>query len=126
MAAFADLVLADSVPANRTFAPFAIDSNGVARWFEANSIMDARLGLTGSITLPSKGGNVARVRYKLNIPVMDTVVTTLKVGDVICNVEYIIPKRASATNRTDIRSLSYNLLNSAPLQNAVNSLASVY
>lgn len=126
MTAFANVVLTDSASANRTFVPASIDQNGVARWFETASVLDARLGVSLSTRLPTKGGNVARVTGKLVIPVMDTVDTSLKVGEIIGTFEFVIPKRATTTQKHDARSLMYAFIGDANVLAAVRDQLSVY
>lgn len=126
MGAFASLALQNNAAATVTFAPSAIDSNGVASWFVTNAIYDARWKATMQVSLPKNGSSVARVKQRIVIPVMDTVDTTKKVGEGYVNVEFVFPKQMSQTNRLDLRKLVDTLLQHAVTTAAATDLESIY
>lgn len=128
MPAFAAVTLDDGAgtPVSTTFNPSQIDLNGVAKYFETNDVFDARRSISSFVRLPSKGSQVARVQLKVVTPVMDDTISTLKVGDVMCNIEFVIPKRASAAQRADILAFAASYLAEDSVVAAVNDLESVY
>lgn len=128
MTAIAEVTLDDgqSTPVEHTFAPSTIDQAGVAKYFEVADIFDARKSLSASLRLPSKGSQVARIQLKVNIPVMDEVTPTLKVGDAFCNIEFVVPKRATLDMRKDLLAFAKNYLAEASVVASVHALESVY
>jgi len=126
MTALAAITLDDGASAPVVFSPSAIDSNGVARLFSTADTFDARRSISNSVRLPSKGSQVARVTLKVIVPVMDEDVPSLKVGDTLCNIEFVIPKRATAQDRDDILAFAANLLADASTVASVTNLESVY
>jgi len=128
MSAFAAVTLDDgqSTPAPVVFSPSTIDVNGVARYYEGSDVFDARRSISSFVRLPSKGSQVARVQLKVVTPVMDDTTPTLKVGDVMCNVEFVIPKRATAQQRADILAFAANYLADASVVSSVTNLESIY
>jgi hypothetical protein len=110
-----------------TYNPSSIDANGVATWYAANSIIDARKRLSMSVRQPSKGSQVARVQVKLMHPVMDTVDTSLKIGECLVNVECVFPKVSTQAQRDLlIGHLIYFLNDGAEFAAAVDNLEAVY
>lgn len=81
------------------YVPSQIDPNGVAIWYTANSVLDARYKMTMSVRQPVKGSQVARVQVKLVHPVMDGTDPTLKVGENLANIEFVFSKRATQAQR---------------------------
>jgi len=127
MTALAAITLGDRTPTNVVFNPSAIDPQGVAKFFEtAAASIDERRGLTLSVKLPKVGGQVARVTAKVVIPVMDSVNTTLKVGESICNMEFVFSKRATLNQRKDMLAFAKNYLANAAITAAVENLEAVY
>jgi hypothetical protein len=85
---------------DRDFTPHSIDANGVAKWYNVSSeVLDARESVSLSVRLPQKGSQVARVQLKYVLPIMDSVDSTLKKGEAICNVEFVIPKTMTEAQR---------------------------
>jgi len=125
MSAFTAVVMNDGDAVPVTFSPSNIE-NGVAKYFETADVFDARRSISSSIRLPSKGSQVARVQLKVVIPVMDETVTTLKVGECIANLEFVIPKRATLANRKDILAFAANFLATAGAIASIENLESVY
>jgi len=126
MSAFGTLTLQNNAAANVVFNPASIDSNGVANWYVTNSIFDARWKATMQVTLPKNGSQVARVKQRVVMPIMDTVDTTKKVGEAYAMVEFVLPKQATETNRLDLRKLIDTLLQNAVTTAAVQNLESIY
>lgn len=126
MVAFATLTLTDRVPANIVFTPSRIDSSGVATYYSTATVMDGRPAASISVRLPAKGGSVARVIGKVVVPIMDSVDTSLKIGESIGTFELVLPKVATENQRLDIRALLKSLLDNAVTTGAVQNLESVY
>jgi len=126
MPAIAALTLADRTPANVVFTPQSIDALGVARYYDDNSIFDAKRVVSMSVTLPKNGSSVARIKEKIVIPIMDTVDTSKKLGEIIVNLDAVIPKLASANQRLDARAFIVSLAGNAVSTAAFTSLENVY
>jgi len=126
MTAFATITLADSTAANVDFVPSNIDPQGVAKLFATANTLDERRGISLSVRLPKVGGSVARVTAKVVVPVMDSSSPPIKLGECICSMEFVLPKRASEANRADALAFASNLLADASVIAAVTSLESIY
>lgn len=128
MTAFAAITLDDGAgtPAPHTFDPSAIDQNGVARLYEAGDVFDGRLAISLGVKLPKNGSNVARITAKVVIPVMDSEDTTLKIGEIIGSVEFVLPKQATLGQRQDVLAYTANFLADASVVAAVENLESIY
>lgn len=126
MSAFAPVTLLNDASGNVVFNPQGIDSNGVAKYLTSDSIYDAKRALTMSVTLPKNGSNVARIKQKIMIPVMDAVDTSLKLGEAYITIEAVIPKQASSTVRLDLRKHADTLLTNAISTAAFTSLEAIY
>lgn len=126
MSAFASLSLLNNAAVAVPFAPAAIDSQGVATWRSSNSVYDAKLRVTMSVSYPKNGSEVVRVRQRVTIPIMDTVDTTKKLGEAYASVEFVLPKRATQTQRLDLRAHVKDLVANAVTTAAVDSFESIY
>lgn len=129
MTAFATITLDDgqSTPVAVDFVPSSIDSNGVAHLYaEETSGLDSRRQISLGIRLPKNGSPVARVTGKVVIPVMDSNDNTIKVGDAIANVEFVIPKTSDEDLRNDLIAFLHNFLEDPSFVAAVGSLESIY
>lgn len=129
MTAFATISLNDgeTTPQSVDFAPSSIDSNGVAHLFAASTDgLDARRQISLGVRLPKNGGPVARVTAKVVIPVMDPNDSSIKLGDSIANVEFVIPKMASVDIRKDLLAFTANFLADASVVASVQELESIY
>jgi len=125
MTAFAAIELDDSSESPVTFNPSSIDSAGVAKLFTTGGL-DDRKGISLSVRLPKTNGAVARVTAKVTIPVTDGGANPVKVGECIGTTEFVLPKRASDTQRADILALMASFLADASVLAAVNSYESIY
>jgi len=122
MSAFAPIVLGTA----GTYVPSSIDSQGVAKLFQAGSGgFDTRRALSLSVKLPKVGGSVARVTAKAVVPVIDGV-TGLKVGDCIGTVEFVLPKTAAESDRTACLIALSEFLADPAVESAVEDLESIY
>lgn len=126
MTAFASLSLLNAALVAQTFNPTSIDSSGVAKWLGTETVFDGRKSVTMSVTLPKNGSSVIRVKQKVTIPVMDTVDTTKKIGDLYANIEFVIPKQASLTARNDLQKFVDQLVVNAVTTAAVTGFESIY
>lgn len=126
MSAFADLVLQNNAAANVTFSPNGIDSNSVATYLTSDAVFDAKSKVTMSVALPKAGSSVARIKQKIVIPIMSTVDTTLKLADLIVNIDAVVPKVATETNRLDARKYAEKLLGHAVSTDAFQKLQGIY
>lgn len=125
MPAFAVMTLQDQTPANVTFNPQSIEAN-VARWIDAQSVFDAKKSVTHSVSAPKGGSAVSRVRQRVTVPIMDAVDTTKKIGEIIVNVDAVIPKVSSEAQRLLALALVKTLLAHANTTAAYQSIEGVY
>jgi hypothetical protein len=127
MTAFAAISLDDAASAAVVFSPSTIDPNGVAHLYAPETnVIDDRRHISLGVKLPKNGSAVARVTAKVVIPVMDDTDTSLKVGECIANVEFVIPKRATEVNRNDLLAFASEFLADASIVAAMGSLESIY
>lgn len=126
MSAFAVLSLLNEAAVAQTFNPASIDSSGVAKWLGTESVLDAKKSVTMSVSLPKNGSTVARVKQRIVIPIMDAVDATKKVGECYANIEMVLPKIASSTNRLDLRKYVDQLAINAVTTAAVTNFESIY
>lgn len=101
-------------------------TNGVATWNATAASYDARRLATFSLALPTARSTRARVKAKVSIPIMDVVNPLLKVDEILCNIEFVIPKQASLADRKDIRAFTEDFISDEVIKNAIEKLESVY
>lgn len=126
MSAFAVLTLSDNAAAAKTFNPTVINSAGVAKWLGDETVLDGKKSATMSMSLPANGSSVARLKQRISIPIMDKVDTTKKVAEAYVNIEYVLPKQASLTNRLDLRAFLVDLSGEALTTASLTNLESIY
>lgn len=140
MAALGLVTLVGPTVGSTVFNPIQIDSSGVAKWASSAASFDERLTLTQQLRFPKVGGSVIRCTAKLSIPLMDSETPPKKVGESIVNVEFVLPKGATAETREDLRVMMAQFLHgfvfdtttegtaltTDPLGDAVDDLANVY
>jgi len=126
MSSFAALTLKNNALADVVFNPQSIDPEGVAKWLDANSIFDAKRSVTMRVSLPKNGGQVARIKQRVMIPVMDSVDTSKKIAEAYINIESVVPKQASEQVRLDLRAFGGNLLDNAVSTAAFTSLEAIF
>jgi hypothetical protein len=111
MPAFASIVLKDSAAANVTFAPLSLDSNGVAKYVGTASdsatvgsisSFDSKRFASSSVSMPKNGSKVVRIKQKVGVPVFTAVAPFTKIGDAICNIEFVVPVDAGQGDLTDL------------------------
>lgn len=126
MSAFANLTLQNNAAASVVFGINSIDTAGVAKWMTADSVFDAKQSVTMSVSLPKQGSSVIRVKQKVSMPIMETVDPTKQIGVAYCNIEYVIPKQASSTQRLDLRKFVQTLTADAVTTAAMTNLEGIY
>lgn len=132
MVAFATVSIGDWPASTPTFTtlvnyvPSQIDAAGVAKWSDQATIFDARKTLSISVRPPAKGSQVTRVQVKLVHPVMDTVDTSLKIGECVANLDLILPKRATLAQRDLLLANLASFLFKNEVGEAVDNLESIY
>lgn len=115
MTAFATLTLNDGT-ADRAFLAKTLVGN-LATWrYGAGTYFNADHQITMSFSLPKPGGQVVRVKQKVVVPVMDPLVESSKIADIVCNIDILMPVKATAAART----IAYNYVKNL-LANAVTS-----
>lgn len=126
MPAIAAVTLKNNALADVVFSPVGKDSNGVVTWKTSDSIYDAKKTLTHSVSQPKNGSSVVRLKQRIVVPVMNTVVTSQKDGEIVFNIEAVFPKVATETQRLDARKHAETLLGNAITTAAAQFLEGVY
>lgn len=109
MTAFATLTLNDGF-ADRAFLAKTLVGN-LATWrYSAGSYFNADHQITMSFSLPKVGGSVVRMKQKIVVPIMDPLVESSKVADIVCNIDILMPVKASTAARTVAYNYIKNLL----------------
>lgn len=126
MSAFASLALksdnAGSV--TETLTPRSKDGQ-LAQWRKAGAVYDADYVVTMQVTT-SSSSPVVRLRQKVVVPIMDPVATTTKIGEIIANVEFAIPKVSTSAQRVIARNLVRTLVADAVSVAATENFEGIY
>lgn len=99
--------------------------NGVATWRKTGSVYDADYVATMSVGT-SNSSSVVRLKQKVVVPVMDPVATTTKIGELIANVEFVLPKKSTSAQRVIHRNLVRTLIADAVTIAATESFEGIY
>lgn len=126
MSAFAPLSLKNNAAIAVAFAPVGIDQSGVATWMTSSGVYDARTKVTMSMTFPRANTSTIRIKQRVQVPIMDTVDPSKKVGEGYVDISVMIPKNMSESQRLDLRAYADALLTSAVTTAAVQNLESIY
>jgi len=127
MTQLADLIVVDGSAANQTFFVQNVDyTTGVASWATTAASFDAARVISFSLRPPSKTSNRVRIRAKVVIPIMDPVLTTKKIDELVGEISFSIPKTAASLARGDLRAFVRNFLSDNVVINAVNTFQGVY
>lgn len=127
MTAFATLQLKNDAATEVSFTVEGINyQTNVAAWTNAGVSYDASRRATFSMLAPTARSTRARIRLKVAIPIMDPVLTTKKIDELIANVELVLPKSSTLADRKDLRAFIADFLTDAVVTNAVNNFESVY
>jgi hypothetical protein len=135
MPAFASIILKDSAAANVTFAPQSIDANGVARYTGTSSdsatagsvtSFDSKRFASSSVSMPKNGSKVVRVKQKVGVPVFTAVTPFTKIGDAVCNIEWVLPVDAGQGDLTDLKAHVIDMVTLSLTTDAVTSFQPVY
>lgn len=109
-----------------TLSPDGIDANGVARFSSGEEVYDSRQVLTQSIRLPSKTSKVVRTQIKLVLPMMDQLDDTKRIGEVLVNVEIVMPKSAPQSLRHQTAIELYALCGTGVVHDAIRTAKPYY
>lgn len=127
MTQFASLSLKNQAAVETVFTVEGINyQTNVASWVNVGASYDASRRATFSLVPPTSRSSRARTRVKVTIPIMDTVVPTMKVDELIANVELICPKISTLASRQDLRAFIADFLTDAVIINAIENYESVY
>lgn len=136
MSALANIVIADSVPVNRTFAPVNIDPAGVAKLADRSSGIAIGFPiLTMSVRSPNKGSKTYKVVGKLVTPILEVTAPSTSTGiqpaptkayDLLATIEFVLPERSTALERANLLALMKNFLANANMTNAVQTFETIY
>lgn len=136
MSAIAALSLANSVPANITFAPVKIDQAGVAIWADRSS--GIALGYpvaTTSLRSPTKTSRSYKMVTKLVVPVLEITSPSTATGiqpqptkafEIPFTITAVLPERASKAQCLDALALARSLFGNAVVTLAVGDKETVY
>jgi hypothetical protein len=125
MPAFSTLQLKNQAGTETSFSPTTIDpSTKVATWLGAGATLDARSQATHSVLLPTGKGTRVRIKQKVTVPVLD--VDGVKVDELICNVEFSLPKNSALADRQNIRAYMADFLADPTVVAAIENFESVY
>lgn len=125
MPAIAALVLKDNTAADVTFTP-AGQTNGVTTFMTNDAVFDAKRKVTTSVQLPKPGSSVSRIKFKVTVPIMNTVDAAKKDAEIIINVDAVLPKSASVAQRVDARNFLRDLMAHANVTTMFASLENYY
>lgn len=138
MAAQAAVVLTDATsptPVNRSFAPRGV-VNGLATWqYIAGGILKGYNTLTQFLRSPVRGSDASKLTVKLVIPVLEVTSPSTSTGiqpaptlayELLANVEFVIPSRASLQERKDLYAMTKDLLTESIVQKGVEDLEPVW
>lgn len=124
MSAFATLTINDGT-AGVAFVPTSLVNN-LALWrYNSGIIYETAYMVTMSVSLPSAKSKVARVKQKVVIPVFDPI-TDAKTGELVCNIEFILPRDSQNADRVKLRNFAKNLIADAVTTAAVDTFAGIY
>lgn len=101
-------------------------STNVASWVNVGASYDASKRATFSLVPPTARSSRARVRVKVAVPIMDPVLVTKKVDELIVNVEFVLPKSSTLADRQDLRAYMADFLTDPVVVNAIQNFEGVY
>lgn len=127
MSQLATLQLKNQAGVEVNFAVNGVNyTNNVASWSAAGASYDAKTIATFSLVPPTTKSTRARLRLKVTVPIMDAVQTTLKVDELIANVELVLPKTSVLADRQNLRAFIADFLTDAVVVAAVENFEGVY
>lgn len=137
MPSIGNIVINDgaTTPVAHTFAPVGI--NGAVASFADRSggFSVGYPTITASIANPSKTSRLYKARFKVVLPVMETISNSTMSGiapaptkayDLTADVTFLMPERSSLQNRKDILALARNLLANAVATALIENNESIY
>jgi len=138
MSAIAPLTLADgqATPANHTFNPVNVDSNGVAKWADRSG--GIALGypvVTVSLRQPSSSSRSYKIVAKVVTPVLDISSPSTSTGiqpapskayDLIGTLEFVLPERSTLQQRKDLLAYTKNVLANSAMTSAIQDFENIY
>lgn len=124
MPAIAALTLNNHAAVATSFIPLNTDSNGVSTFMTSEAVFDARKKVTAGVSLPKTGSSVSRLRYRVSVPVLD--IQNVKIGEVLVDVNAVIPKVASATDSLNALAFVKSLMSQAAITAAFDHQEGFY
>jgi hypothetical protein len=136
MSAIANIVLADSVPVNHTFAPVSIDKQDVARWADRSG--GIALGfptLSQSLAIPTKTNRNYKLITKVVVPTLEVTSPSTSSGiqpaptlayNTTFSLTGTFTERSTTLQRKDAFAFFKNMMANAVVQNAVENFEAVY
>lgn len=127
MTQLVDVVLPNYAAAAQTFAVNGVSyQTGVTTWLRPGASFDAAIPLTFSIKLPDSKSTRTRIKAQIKIPIMDPVLTTKKIDELIGEITFSIPKTATLVQRQDLRTYLCNFQLNDVIINAVEQNQGAY
>lgn len=127
MTQFTTVSLPDAATVSKNFTPGHINyGQNLATWYLAGSSYDANSVLSLSFKPASSSVSRTKVRSRLTIPIMDPVVTTKKIDEIIIEVSASIPKTATLTQRQDARVYLRNFQSNDAWVKAIDNFEGVF
>lgn len=131
MAAIANLVLVDSVAANRTFTPLSVKAGELDSWQETAT--GIRVGFpiaTIGARAPGKQSQTSKVQIKLVIPTLEVTAGSTGSGyqaapkvayNCIANVELVMHERSTLLERRNLLAMIKSFVGNAVVTTAVET-----
>lgn len=137
MPAFAPIIINDgaATPVAHTFNPVQINGNVAMFADRATGITVGFPLLTTSLSRPSKTSKLTKVRFKLVMPILETlgnntvtgiVPSPTKAYDVTFDCSFLLPERCSLADRNNILAYAKNLLAHATPAALVTTNETIY
>lgn len=127
---------AQATPVAHSFAPVNIDAVGVAKLADRSS--GIALGfpvLSLSLRNPSASNRNYKLTARIVVPTLEVTSPSTSTGiqpaptkayDVLANLEFVMPERATLLERKNIQAYVKNLLNHVTLTSMIENLETIY
>lgn len=127
---------AQATPVAHSFAPVNIDASGVAKLADRSSGVALGFGvLSLSLRTPSASNRNYKATARIVVPTLEVTSPSTSTGiqpaptkayDVLANLEFVIPERATLQERKNVQAYVKNLLNHAMLTAMIENLETIY
>lgn len=124
MPAIAAIQLKNNAAVDVSFVPINTDASGISTFMSSEAQFDQRKKVTAQVALPKAGSSVSRLRYRVTVPVLDA--NGVKTGEVLVDVNAVIPKVASATDALNALAFAKGLMATAAVTAAFDHQEGFY